>query len=124
MTNWRPLPKRGGEARPPHRVADSLDQVARRVGVPKASSLTAVFARWSDIVGGSVADHCRPHSLRDGVLHILVNEPAWATQLRFLGTRIIERCNEVAGAGSVTAIEVRVTRPPTGSRKAPKTGRE
>ena len=124
MTRWRPLPKRGAEARPPHRVADSLDQVARRVGVPKASSLTAVFARWSDIVGASVADHCRPHSLRDGVLQVVVSEPAWATQLSFLSSRIIERCDEVAGPGSVTSVVVRVGRPGSAPESAPKSGRE
>jgi len=107
---WRPLPNRGEGGRPPHRMADSPDQVARRGGVPKASAMTAVFARWSDIVGGSVAGHCRPHSLRDGVLHVVVDEPAWATQLRFLSPRILERCNEVAGQGSVTSVEVRVAR--------------
>ena len=107
---WRPLPERGQGGRPPHRVADSLDQVARRVGVPKASSMTAVFARWADIVGASVAGHCRPHSLRDGVLHVVVDESAWATQLRFLSPQILERCNEVAGEGSVTSVEVRVGR--------------
>jgi len=49
-------------------------------------------------------------SLDDGRLVIEVDEPGWATQLRYLETTLRERLADVAGGFQVRAIEVRVRR--------------
>jgi predicted nucleic acid-binding Zn ribbon protein len=102
---WKPLP---GEVPEPRRVGESLDRVASSLGVSRASTLSAVFASWPDMVGASVAQHARPRSLRDGTLVVAVDEPAWATQLRWLEADLVARLGEALGAGQVTRIEVRV----------------
>jgi predicted nucleic acid-binding Zn ribbon protein len=94
----------------PTRIGDSLDRVARRLGAPGARSLGAVFGHWTDIVGASVAAHARPVSLRDQVLRVEVDEPGWATQLRYLAPDILRRCEEVAGPDVVASVEVKVAR--------------
>lgn len=109
MSPWKPLRKHRSEIEPT-RIADSIDQVARRVGMTKASATSGIFGRWSEVVGESVAAHSKPHSLRDGVLKVVVDESAWATQIRYLSSTIVQRCNEVAGDGAVTTVEVRVGR--------------
>jgi predicted nucleic acid-binding Zn ribbon protein len=76
--------------------------------VPLASTLSTVFASWPDMVGESVAQHSRPRSLRDGVLVVAVDEPAWATQLRWLEADLLARLEAVLGPGQVARIEVRV----------------
>jgi predicted nucleic acid-binding Zn ribbon protein len=76
-----------------------------------SSAASAIWNRWREIVGPAVADHARPRSLRDGTLRISVDEPAWATHLRYLSNDIVRRVGEVAGAGIVTTIEVSVRRP-------------
>jgi predicted nucleic acid-binding Zn ribbon protein len=103
---WRPLPD-GGE---PRSVRDSLDSFAHRLGAPQAGALATVFAHWEEIVGPSVAEHARPVSLVQGALVVSVDQPGWATQLRYLGGRLVERIAEVAGAGVVDRLEVRVER--------------
>ena len=55
-----------------------------------------------------VAQHSRPRSLRDQVLVVAVDEPAWATQLRWLEADLLARLEAVLGAGQVSRIEVRV----------------
>jgi predicted nucleic acid-binding Zn ribbon protein len=60
------------------------------------------------MVGESVAQHSRPRSLRDGVLVVAVDEPAWATQLRWLEADLLTRLREVLGPDQVARIEVRV----------------
>ena len=113
---WQPLPRGhedgrdGGEERGPRLVRESLDQFARRLGAPQAAAVGAVFAGWEDAVGPTVAAHCRPVSLRNGVLTVSVEQPAWATQLRYLAADVIRRLEEVAGTGLVTRLEVRVRR--------------
>ncbi|HUF33668.1 MAG TPA: DUF721 domain-containing protein [Acidimicrobiales bacterium] len=95
----------------PRSVADSLDRVAASLGVPRASTLTTVFSAWPELVGASVAERATPRRLEGTVLHVSVEEPAWATQLRWLEADLLRRLEEVVGPGAVTAIEVRVRAP-------------
>lgn len=92
----------------PQPLRRSLDRFARRVGAPEAASLGVVFSRWEELVGATVAAHAEPTSLVRGALVVTVEEPGWATQLRYLGADILARLEEVAGPGLATRIEVRV----------------
>ena len=72
--------------------------------------MAVVFGGWEDAVGPSVAAHCTPVSLVRGCLVVEVAEPAWATQLRFLGSTILARFEASAGPGAGPRLEVRVRR--------------
>jgi hypothetical protein len=48
--------------------------------------------------------------LDDGRLVVEVDEPGWATQLRYLESELLARLAAVAGAGAVRSIDVRVRR--------------
>ena len=106
MSPWRPL--EDDRAAGPRRVGESLDRITKKLGAGKASALGAVFSRWDTIVGPAVAAHAKPLSLREGVLRVAVDEPGWATQLRYLAPTVIARCADAAGPGVVTQIEVSV----------------
>lgn len=107
---WRDLPDRDA---PPRPLKDSLDRFARQLGASEAGPLATVFAHWDEVVGESVAAHARPLSLVRGVLRVAVDQPGWATQLKYLAPQLVERINEAAGAGLVERIEVRVEAPRT-----------
>jgi predicted nucleic acid-binding Zn ribbon protein len=66
-----------------------------------------VFGRWDDAVGETVAAHVRPVRLDEGVLVVEADDPAWATQVRFLTDTIRSRLDEVARV-RIERIEVRV----------------
>lgn len=70
---------------------------AAPAGTVSAGAMGAVFSRWEEIAGTAVARHVRPVRLAGGVLVVVVDEPAWATQVRSLGTRLLARVGEVAG---------------------------
>ena len=106
---WQPLHGEGHTG--PRRLRESLDRVARAMGTPGAASLNAVFTRWPEVVGAAVASHCRPLALSGGVLVVAVDDPAWATQLRYLGSDVLRRVEDIAGADVARRLEVRV-RPP------------
>ena len=108
MTPIAPLPGQPGPG--PRRVAESLDRLATSLGVPSAGVLAALFSTWPELVGDAVAAHSRPRSLRDGELVVAVDEPAWATQLRWLESDLLVRLGEVLGEGVVQSIDVRVRR--------------
>jgi len=48
--------------------------------------------------------------LRHGVLVVVVDDPAWATQLRWLESDLLARLATIAGEGTITQIQVRVRR--------------
>lgn len=111
MSPARPLPPdHDGYATEPRRVGDALEPLARRLGAPAATALAKVFTAWDDVVGGPLALHSKPLSLLDGVLTVAVDDPAWATEVRFLATTLLERVNSRCGDGTAGRIEVRVRR--------------
>jgi predicted nucleic acid-binding Zn ribbon protein len=116
MTTWRSLPTPRPE-REPQPVAGSLENVAARLGVPSPQVLARVFSGWERLVGANVAAHATPVSLRDGVLVVMVDQPAWATQLRFLTADVRRRLNEAAGDEAVGDVQIRVTPEAGGGRR-------
>ena len=90
-------------------ISTSLDGVVRSLRGPSRKAVGGLFGRWSDAVGPQVAEHVRPLKLDERVLVVEVDDPAWATQVKFLAPTIIERLRTVAGV-EVDKVEVRVDR--------------
>lgn len=99
-------------------LRDTLDDVVRALrgsGAGTAASGTSaralgtLFSRWTDAVGQSVADHARPVLLDGERLLVEVDEPGWATQLRFLEADVLARLRSVAGL-QVSRFDIRVKR--------------
>jgi predicted nucleic acid-binding Zn ribbon protein len=108
---WRPLPDAPGPEPAP--LAAGLDRVRRALGAPPVDVLARVFASWPELVGEAVAAASRPVALDDGRLVVAVDDPVWASQLRWMGPDLVRRLDERLGEGHVAAVEVRV-RPATG----------
>jgi predicted nucleic acid-binding Zn ribbon protein len=99
-------------------INESLNSVVRslRNDVPDsvsagqtASQMGGVFGRWDEAVGDAVAKHVKPVKLDGARLVVEVDDPAWATQLRFLETTLKQRLLDVAGV-TIETIEARVRR--------------
>ncbi len=90
-------------------ISQSLDGVVRSLRGPSREAVGGVFGRWVDAVGEQVAERVRPLKLDERVLVVEVDDPAWATQVKFLTATIIERLREVAGV-EIERVEVRVDR--------------
>lgn len=78
-------------------------------GAHTASQMGGVFGRWAEAVGDAVAAHVKPIKLDGTRLVVEVDDPAWATQLRFLEATVKQRVLEVCGA-TIDTIEARVRR--------------
>ena len=104
--------------REPIPITDSLSAVIRSLrndsagtapSSHMASQMGDVFGRWAEAVGDAVAAHITPVKLDGTKLVVEVDDPAWATQLRFLEATVKQRLLEVAGA-TIDTIEARVRR--------------
>lgn len=105
---WHPLPT--ARERGPEPMGPTLDRVLRTLGGAPAGVVGALFGRWEEIVGPQLAGHARPVAVQDGVLVVGVDDPAWATQVRFLEVELVRRVGDVTGSTDVSRVEVRVRR--------------
>jgi predicted nucleic acid-binding Zn ribbon protein len=97
--------------REPVPLRDALAAVGRDLGVPDPDVVARVVGLWEELVGPAVAAHARVHSVHAGVCTVTVDEPVWATQLRYLEQGLIERAETVLGSGVVQSVRVVVAPP-------------
>ncbi|HVF52202.1 MAG TPA: DUF721 domain-containing protein [Actinomycetota bacterium] len=90
----------------PPRLGDLLDDAGARLGMRATRTVGKVWANWSELVGADIAARTRPSSLKDGVLRIRADSPAWATEIGYHADTIKARVNELAGTSVVSEVVV------------------
>jgi predicted nucleic acid-binding Zn ribbon protein len=100
-----------GPGEEPVAVTEALERVLRglRAGTTRRA-VGGVFGRWEETVGPALAAHVRPVRLDRAVLLVEVDDPAWATHLRFLEDDLCRKVAEVTGT-TVERLEIRVAGP-------------
>jgi len=88
------------------RIGEVLDGLGTRVGLGRSKDAGVIWSRWTEIVGDAIGAHAEPSSLREGVLKVRADSPAWAAELGYLAADIKARANDLIGRESV--LEVRV----------------
>ncbi len=92
-------------------ISAALDSVLRSLrGGAGRREIGGVFGRWDETVGPVVAANVRPVRLEARTLLVEVQDPAWATQVRFLADELRARLAETSGV-EIDEIDVRVARP-------------
>lgn len=94
----------------PTPVRRGLDRLLDHLTGASVETTSTVFDRWAVIVGEPVASHTRPMKLREGVLTVAVDDPAWASQLRFLESDLLEALSTQPGGEAIGRIEFMVRR--------------
>ena len=95
--------------KPPRALNEVLGKVLRRMRVSDQSSAIGLFSGWRQIVGDTIADHVAPKRLEKRVLVVEVDDPAWATQIKFLESQLIATLRDSVG-DEVESLEIRVRR--------------
>ncbi len=97
-------------------LASGLSSVVRSL---KADAVTVrnVFSGWDDAVGATIAAHARPVKLDGATLRVEVDDTAWATQLRYLSTDVLDRLQALGGL-RIDRLDIVVT---GGGRRARRT---
>jgi predicted nucleic acid-binding Zn ribbon protein len=89
-------------------LSDALAKVGAEFGLAPGNAQSTLDARWSEVMGADVAAHTTLVSVREGVLTVTVDDPIWATQLRYLEPAIVARATALLGPAVVTRLRVRV----------------
>jgi hypothetical protein len=98
----------------PRPVSDALRRVRRDLGAPEPGAFELLRQRWTELVGGALADHSEPVGVRDGRLRVVVDDPAWAGQFRYLHDALVTAVSDAFPDLSIR--EVSVTASPSGGR--------
>lgn len=93
----------------PQPISFGIERLLRSLRGGDRRTTVTVFSRWTDLVGDGVAGHVRPLKLDEGTLIVEVDDPAWATQMKFLEEDLLKRLRE-SGDMSVQRLNIRVRR--------------
>jgi predicted nucleic acid-binding Zn ribbon protein len=86
-----------------------LSKLLASLGSDDADSVRGVFGAWNDLVGDAVAAHVQPVKLDKSTLVVEVDDPHWATEMRFLEASLCANISQHTST-PVTSLEVRVKR--------------
>jgi len=90
-------------------LQSQLTRLLASLGSDDAASVKGVFGAWTNLVGEAVAAHVQPVKLVDSRLIVEVDDPHWATEMKFLEASLCEKISQLTTT-PVTSLEVRVKR--------------
>ena len=93
----------------PATLHGQLTRLLASLGSDDAASVKGVFGAWTQLVGDAVAEHVQPVKLDQATLVVEVDDPHWATEIRFLSASLCEKISQLTTT-PVTSLEVRVKR--------------
>ena len=93
----------------PSRLGPALDRLLGHLGAPPARIVATLDTVWPEVAGPGLAACSHPIELRDGTLVVSCDEPAWASQLRWMEADLCRRLSERLGVVEVRSIRVRLT---------------
>lgn len=96
-TNGESSPQPFGLGRDPKAMSENVQAFLSRMGWTEHIEVASVTARWRDVIGDQIADHCDPVSFDDGVLTLRASSSAWATQMHLMSGQVRHRLNEEFG---------------------------
>ena len=96
-TEGRSSPQPFGTGRDPKAMSDNVQALLSRMGWTEHIEVASVTARWREVIGDQIADHCEPVSFDDGALLLRASSSAWATQMQLMSGQVRHRLNEEFG---------------------------
>ena len=61
--------------------------------------MATLLDRWPEVVGESLAARIKAVAVRGSELLVSVDDPAWASQISWLETQLLERIDGIIGSG-------------------------
>jgi predicted nucleic acid-binding Zn ribbon protein len=115
----------GPDPRDPQPFGLVLAKLVKDRGWQRPAAEATVFGSWERLVGTEIAAHCRPVRLVEGELTVEAESTAWATQLRGLMRRMLQRIAAEVGPDLVTRLRIHGPAAPSwqrGPRRVPGRG--
>ena len=98
----------------PRALGEHLAAVIADLGGPTSAPGVELFGQWGELVGPDISAHAWPVAVEGDRLLVACDDPAWATQLRWLGPELLAA---IAAAGGPLLGEIVVAVRPGGRRR-------
>jgi predicted nucleic acid-binding Zn ribbon protein len=66
-----------------------------------------IWGEWDRLVGATIAQHARPSLIRNRRLKVIVSDPIWLQELKFVEKDLVAQINRHLGRDAVERIEFR-----------------
>jgi predicted nucleic acid-binding Zn ribbon protein len=83
-----------GPGRDPSALGDVMSALTDDLGWTPFLVESEIMDAWPDIVGAEVATRTKPVGVAEGVLTVLCESTAWATQLRIMSSQVLTKLLE------------------------------
>jgi len=87
--------------REPALAGDLVDKLLNGLGLDERLHQYKALIIWNDVVGPQIATRTRPVRIRDNILEINVDQPAWMQQLQLMKPKILSRLNAELGKAPI-----------------------
>lgn len=99
--------KPGADRRDPNLLGGVVGGLIKTRGWSSPVAVGSVIARWEQLVGTAIAQHCKPEKFENGVVEVLCDSTAWATNLKLMQPQLMDVFNAELGPGIVTGLSIR-----------------
>lgn len=82
-------------------AGDLVDKLLHGLGLDERLHQYKALIVWNDVVGPQIAARTRPIRIRDNILEINVDQPAWMQQLQLMKPKILARLNTELGKATI-----------------------
>ncbi len=87
--------------REPAKAGDLVDKLLQGLGLDERLHQYKALIIWNDVVGPQIASRTRPVRIREGILEINVDQPAWMQQLQLMKPKILAQLNDKLGKATI-----------------------
>lgn len=93
----------------PQSISEIIPKVITKLGLAQKVKEIELIRDWPEIVGNSVAKHCKPVTLDRGYLTINVDSSPWLTELeRYSKQQMLLKVQDRLGKKAVRMIRFRI----------------
>jgi predicted nucleic acid-binding Zn ribbon protein len=79
-----------GVGRDPRGLGNIVEALTTELGWSSPLAQSELLSSWAELAGEETAKHSSPEGITDGVLVVLCESTAWATQLRIMRTELLK----------------------------------
>lgn len=91
-------------------MSGSVNRLMKHMKAPEVSVVESVFSRWPELVGDVIGAHTRPVKIENGTLLIEVDDPAWASEMEWMGEELVRQIRTKLATDQVRELTVRIAR--------------
>jgi predicted nucleic acid-binding Zn ribbon protein len=89
-------------------LKDILSTLFNSTDLPFNPDDGRIWKIWEDAVGSGIANHAQPAWIKNHCLRVVVSDPIWLQELKYVEDQIKEKVNGKLGRKAVEKIEFRL----------------